>query len=276
VSYPIVLAHGIARFDQGWSDFPHDEDDPFADFFSYFRGVRTFLGAHGFRVYHSKVGWADPVDVRADALRENVLQVLQQSRAAKVNLIAHSMGGLDARHMMFRDRNEGRIHEHVASLTTIGTPHRGTSFADEGIRAHGELVDVMKALQIDLRGFRDLTREACAKFDEDPAVRAFEDGLAETCELRAYAGRSSRNTVLSVLELPFDIISEREGDNDGLVPVTSALWDRARESGVWSEVDHLNELAWGDVKQLLALGEGQLALMRRIHGEYLDIARRLP
>jgi triacylglycerol lipase len=45
----------------------------------------------------------------------------------KVHIIAHSMGGLDARHLISRLGYSDR----VASLSTISTPHHGTRIADE-------------------------------------------------------------------------------------------------------------------------------------------------
>ena len=49
-----------------------------------------------------------------------------------MHLIAHSMGGLDARHMIVR---EG-MAERVASLTTVGTPHNGTPVAVKKLHRH--------------------------------------------------------------------------------------------------------------------------------------------
>ena len=62
--------------------------------------------------------------------------------------------------------------------------------------------------------------------------------------------------------------------NDGLVAVSSALWERARHKGIWKDADHLNELAWWDFAQ--AGTEGFLSLTKRIHAKYLEIARELP
>ncbi len=42
-----------------------------------------------------------------------------------VNIVAHSMGGLDARYLISH-----MSFSRVASLTTIATPHRGSSFMD--------------------------------------------------------------------------------------------------------------------------------------------------
>ena len=117
-----------------------NKDDPKLDQLHYFKGIRTHLKENGFSAFHSNVPWAAGVKVRGTAMNKNILNCLNESCAEKVNIIAHSMGGLDARHMMFDDRNSGRIHEKVASLTTIGTPHHGTSFADWGMKNLGFIV----------------------------------------------------------------------------------------------------------------------------------------
>ena len=176
--------------------------------------------------------------------------------------------------MLFNDRDDSKIHEKVASLTTIGTPHLGTSFADKGIEEHGGLIDVLRRLSLDIEGFRDLTRNACSAFNDNPEVRTFEDRLETQCELRAYTGSATLDNVLGILRLPYQIIKEEEGDNDGLVSVTSALWERAQDKEIWENADHLNELAWWDFEQ--AGTEGFLALTKRIHAKYLAIARQLP
>jgi triacylglycerol lipase len=276
-TYPIILTHGIARFDVGWNKLMDldNQDDPFLDFFHYFRGIRTRLIKDGFSVYHSSVPWAASVDKRAEQLRRNVTAVLERSGTEKVNIIAHSMGGLDARHMLFNDRNEGKVHEKIASVTTIGTPHLGTSFADRGVREHSAVIDVLKRLSLNIEGIRNLTRDACSAFSNNSEVRAFEEDLEEHVELRAYAGASSIENVLGILRKPFRIINEEEGDNDGLVSVRSALWDRANKcKEIWEETDHLNELAWWDLEQ--AAIEGFFDLTKRIHDKYLEIARQLP
>ena len=67
-TYPIILAHGIARFDVGWNKLIQidNTDDRVLDFFHYFRGIRTMLAGHGFSVFHSSVPWAARVDRRAE------------------------------------------------------------------------------------------------------------------------------------------------------------------------------------------------------------------
>jgi pimeloyl-ACP methyl ester carboxylesterase len=128
-TYPIVLAHGIARFD-ALVDMALDVDnDDALDYKHYFRGVRTHLNQQGFDAWHTQVDWAGSVAKRASDLKRGVEAILRATGADKVHIIGHSMGGLDSRHMLFGSRNEG-LHRRVASVTTISTPHRGSPAAD--------------------------------------------------------------------------------------------------------------------------------------------------
>lgn len=64
------------------------------------------------------------IEARAARLADDIAQ---KAQGKPVNIIAHSMGGLDSRYMISRLK-PGNIE--VVSLTTIATPHRGSAFAD--------------------------------------------------------------------------------------------------------------------------------------------------
>ena len=113
------------------------------------------LKAKGYAAYHSRVAWAADVNTRADDLNRTVPRILAETRTRKANIIAHSMGGLDARHMLFNDRGQGRIHESVASLTTIGTPHEGTSFADWALNYFPRLPAALPTIGLNINRFKD-------------------------------------------------------------------------------------------------------------------------
>jgi len=69
-------------------------------------------------------------------LREQIEAYLEQEQEQKVHVIAHSMGGLDARHALFNFK-DAKFHEKVASLTTVATPHHGSPAADAVVRLLG-------------------------------------------------------------------------------------------------------------------------------------------
>ena len=92
----------------------------------YFRGIPELLSKGGNRVLVTRVSPTGGVADRAAQLQAFLDRELS---GEAVHIIAHSMGGLDARYLISRLGMSRR----VLSLTTIGTPHRGTAFADWGV-----------------------------------------------------------------------------------------------------------------------------------------------
>jgi triacylglycerol lipase len=111
---PIVLHHGFNASpdsEWGWNE-----------------RVRTTLEQLGHRVFISQVNPYQSPLVRAPELEDFIAEVLKETGAKKVHLIAHSQGGLDARLLI---SPAGLDHaDQVASVTTISTPHHGTYIAD--------------------------------------------------------------------------------------------------------------------------------------------------
>jgi triacylglycerol lipase len=277
MTFPIVLAHGVCRFDILWNESldVDNNDDPKIDRLNYFRGIRTMLKGRGYDAYHSSVAWAANVDKRAADLKKNISSILEKSGAEKVNIIAHSMGGLDTRHMMFNDRDDGKIHERMASLTTVSTPHAGSPFADWGLKNLSRIPVMLKKIGLDIDAFKDLRTDSCKAFNEHPDVVAFELNCQSKIKFQTYAGRQDFWGIFNFLKGPFHIIEEKEGENDGLVSVTSAKWRDDYFKGTLDDADHLNELGWWDLEQLVE-GESADELLQRIHKFYAEVANDLP
>lgn len=109
--YPIVLVHGMNCRDE--RPLP------------YWGRIPETLRGHGARVYLGGQDAWGTVAGNAAQLRGTVQRVLEAEHCEKVNLIAHSKGGLEARWLISRLG----MAERVASLTTLSTPHRGSRTA---------------------------------------------------------------------------------------------------------------------------------------------------
>ena len=110
--YPIVLAHGMAGFDQLFGVY------------QYFYGIPYALERSGAEVYITEVPQFNATEARGEALLVQIEEILAISGADKVNLIGHSHGGLDVRYVA------SVAPELVASVTTVGSPHAGAEVAD--------------------------------------------------------------------------------------------------------------------------------------------------
>ncbi|MCG3120201.1 MAG: hypothetical protein ALAOOOJD_02826 [bacterium] len=250
--YPIILAHGITRPDYlvdfmvrklNLQDFSHAYDK-----FHYFKGIASYLKQHGFAVYHTSVSFAADVETRAKDLAKALQKILADTGQAKVHIIAHSMGGLDARHMIV---NHG-MAESVATLTTLGTPHLGASAADWYIES-GRWNKIFNALGkvINLEGFKSLTTAACRAFNDDACAAE----AANAVIYQTYASCQKRELTFLPFQKNWQIIYAREGDNDGLVSVQSQKWEArlVAKNGATKTIrqydfpmpaDHVNQMGW--------------------------------
>jgi triacylglycerol lipase len=114
-AYPIVLAHG----------FDASHSDSLVNRWAFYKVADT-LRQDGHTVCTPTVPPYETAEERAKVLAEGLSACLQEHGATKVNIVAHSMAGLDARHAI----SQLGLADSVASLTTISTAHRGTYVAD--------------------------------------------------------------------------------------------------------------------------------------------------
>ncbi|MCF1369225.1 triacylglycerol lipase [Burkholderia cenocepacia] len=121
--YPIILVHGLTGTDK------------YAGVLEYWYGIQENLQQHGATVYVANLSGFqsdDGPNGRGEQLLAYVKTVLAATGATKVNLVGHSQGGLTSRYVA------AVAPDLVASVTTIGTPHRGSEFADfvQGVLAY--------------------------------------------------------------------------------------------------------------------------------------------
>ena len=111
--YPIILVHGIANKQ--------------TRLLNAFGQIGTMLEKDGNRVYVAETDAFGSIESNAEQLKRFILAVLKKENAEKVNVIAHSKGGLDTKYMI----TDLGMESAVASLTTLCTPHQGSIIASK-------------------------------------------------------------------------------------------------------------------------------------------------
>ncbi len=206
LKYPVVLVHGLGAQSQYGP-------------VEYFYGLAKLLReANNLITIPNLTAW-HTIEYRAQQLKEQINAVFPQG---KLNLIGHSMGGLDIRYLTscldFKDR--------VASVTTIGTPNRGSSMGDlaMGLLPDSALTAVNRLLKYfdsDSGALKQVTREYC--------LGTFLDKAPNIPEVGYFSATSAisdpiMKTALPLFWIPNGILSKYEGRNDGFVSVESAMW----------------------------------------------------
>lgn len=211
--YPVIMVHGI--FFRDWQ------------YLNYWGRIPRALKQNGALVYYGRQQSSLAIADSAAELKAEIERVLAETGAQKVNIIAHSKGGLDSRYAISRLG----MAAHVASLTTINTPHRGCQFADVLLdslpkwlvhyveRRYNALFSMLGDDKPDfLAGVRDLTASACAKFNE--MVPDAPGVYYQSIMSKMHNHRSA----FFPLNISYLLSKKYEGDNDGLVSVSSAAW----------------------------------------------------
>lgn len=217
----IVLLHGLFGFGQ-LSLGPVQ--------LSYFQGIDREIAMRGHRVITPSVHPTASIASRAQQLKDILLN---SDLTEKVILVAHSMGGLDARYLI----THLDMARHVKALVTISTPHHGSPFANWAMTHLGDrlrLLKFMSALKLESGAFADLTTDQCAKFNaltpDAPGVKYF-----------SISAKRPMTRVPVWAMHAWHIVNVAEGENDGLVSVKSATWGEHLETWPadhWHTINH--------------------------------------
>lgn len=229
--YPVVLMHGfglLAFLARG--GHLHEE--------------AMDLRLRGITAYAPNISPYNVIPQRAATWKDRIEVILKETGAEKVNLIAHSMGGLDARYLISRMDMAPR----VATLTTISTPHRGSSLAQMALKQPERIRELVRSAanwvgeqviesEADFNAaVESLTPESLTgHFNEDVPDA---DGVV----YQSYAGSAGKGTLNSINPIfrPMNSwLYSKEGVNDGIVSVASAQWGTFMGE---IEADHMQQI----------------------------------
>ncbi|MCI8557593.1 MAG: triacylglycerol lipase [Lachnospiraceae bacterium] len=209
--YPLLMVHGV-----GFRDLRY---------FNYWGRIPAELRRNGAVIYYGNQEAFGTIAYNGEDIRKRIYEIMEETKAEKVNIIAHSKGGLDARYAI----STLKMAPYVASLTTMSTPHRGCRFVDyacrlpEGLyrfvagcfdRTFGKFGDRNPDFYTATRQF---STKASAEFNKQTPD-------APGVYYQSYASKMKYPWSHLLLSVPWCMIRPLEGDNDGLVSTYSAKW----------------------------------------------------
>lgn len=236
--YPILMVHGV--FFRDWK------------FFNYWGRVPAELIRNGAEIYYGEQHSAASVERCGNELKNKIEEIVRTTGCEKVNIIAHSKGGLDSRYAI----SCLGMDKYVASLTTVNTPHRGCEYADfilehapfgfKDFLARRYNTALKKFGEADpdfISAVTDLTAKNCGRFNETA-------GNMPGVYYRSVGSRMRKSTSAGFpLNMSYHIVklfSKR--DNDGLVDVESMKWG---EEHIFFEPKTKRGLSHGDMIDLM-------------------------
>ena len=211
--YPCLLVHGVFFRD--------------AKHFNYWGRIPKELEKNGAKIYYGNHESAASVYDSAVELAEKIKEIVSWCGCEKVNIIAHSKGGLDCRYAI----SELDIAPYVASLTTINTPHRGCSFADFLLYKSSEKLKNKVANTYNssfkklgdkkpdfLAAVNNLTQSYCEDFNK--RIHTPENIFCQSVGSKVKKATSGKFP----LNFSYHLVKLFDGANDGLVSEKSFAW----------------------------------------------------
>lgn len=211
--YPVLMVHGVF-----FRDFRY---------LNYWGRIPEALQKNGAKIYYGNHQSAAAIDQSGQEIAERILQLVQETDCEKVNIIAHSKGGLDCRSALVNPE----IAKHVATLTTVNTPHRGCEFADYLLAKvpKAEQDVVAGAYNAAMKRLGDLNPDFMAAVTNLTAsfCRAFNERVTDTQGVYYQSVGSKLNKASGgrfPLNFTYYLAHYFDGANDGLVGETSFPW----------------------------------------------------
>lgn len=234
--YPILMVHGVFFRDYKFLD--------------YWGRIPKALEKNGARIYFGNQQSASSVENSGRELAERIKELTEETGCGKVNVIAHSKGGLDIRYAMSYC-GIGRL---IASVTTVNTPHRGCKFAEYLLEKlpktmQEKIADsyngIMKKLGDDSPDFMeavtDLTASRCVEMD---SLMKAPDGVF----CRSIGSKLNKASGGKFpLNFSYELVKYFDGPNDGLVAEDSFRWG---EEYTFLQTDGKRGISHGDMIDL--------------------------
>lgn len=208
--------------------------------------VAMFIRRHNSQAFAPNIVPYATIEIRAESWVRIINRLVKKTSHKKLNIIAHSMAGLDIRYAL----SKMDIAEHVASFTTISTPHRGTSLAELSLKTPDAIKEKMADL-LDWMGNRvypDAKSDSAGSAEQLTRSYVTEEFNPNVPDVEGIPYYSFSSAVGKGTDQPIKVISryqnnyiyQQEGINDGMVSVESSKWGTHFKTGSISHLEQMN------------------------------------
>ena len=213
--YPVVMIHGM-----GFRDMKY---------INYWGRIPKALEENGAEIYFGNQDSNATIENNALNIRKTINDVLNKTGAEKVNIIAHSKGGLDARYMISRLD----MADKVASLSTMSTPHNGSETVDRLLKIPDFLLRIGSCItDIWFSILGDKNPETYKVIHQFTTAEAKKFNLlcpdSDNVYYQSFAFVMKNAFSDTFMFIPYLTVRFFEGENDGLLSPKSAMWTNFR------------------------------------------------
>lgn len=255
LNHPVLLCHGYGAIAS------LVKPSPLYD-------VGMLLRMHNVRAFAPNIVPYAKIETRAEGWQKLIHKLVKKTRGEKINIIAHSMGGLDIRYALAKLD----IADHVASLTTVCTPHRGTSLAELTLKTPEAIRDKLADF-LDWMGDRIYPHTksdsvgSATQLTRHYITEVFNPEITDVPGIPYYSysssvGKGTNQPIRVIARYQNNHIFENEGPNDGMVSVQSSKWGEHIKTLNLSHLEQMNmrvkeereklyETFWLDVVKML-------------------------
>lgn len=204
LKYPILLVHGM-----GFRD---------SRIINYWGRIPKIFTDDGNEVFYGNQDSNGTIENNAQELQTRIKNIICETGSEKLNVIAHSKGGMDMRYAIC----QLGMNKYVASLTTINTPHNGSKTIDKVMTLPKSLVKFAGGCSdfwLRLQGDKNPNAYEVFKSFSTEYTRRFNQGNPDDPNIyyQSYACVMKNSASDIVMCIPHAIINLFEGENDGLL-----------------------------------------------------------
>lgn len=223
--YPIILVHGIVV-----KDFKK---------FKAFGKIEKILKDEGFIVYTAPTDGFGTIENNAEQLKKFINEIKEKEHVEKVNLLAHSKGGLDSKYMI----KELDMEDSVASLTTLCTPHKGSPIASKLLKLPKWLIKFISFwLNFWYKIFGDVKPDAYEVCKQLQRIETIENEclvFSDKVYCQSYSSKMNKSTDDFLMGIPYAFSMYFDHvETDGMVPVDSCVFGEYRGYAIDDSISH--------------------------------------